>query len=225
MLNVCLNCGLYRADKIIDGAGPYAICPECGHRHPFRRLPLFIVSGASGAGKSTACHHLLSRVTDAVLLDSDILWRPEFERAGTDGPSFFETWLRVAKSVGQSGRPVVLFGAGVGVPDNIEPSVERRYFADVHYIALVCADDELASRLQNRPRWRRTHDPDYVARQIEFNRWFKRREPGLTPVIELVDTTSASVSSTAEHISAWITTRMVTFRADPGADIPWSHFR
>src|SRR6266850_883890 len=107
MLNICVNCGLYRPDKIIDPAGPYAICPECGHRHLFRPLPLLIVSGASGAGKSTVCHQLLGKVTDAVLLDSDILWRPEFESFGAPAPNFFETWLRVAKSVGQSGRPVV----------------------------------------------------------------------------------------------------------------------
>ena len=46
MFNVCDNCGLYRADKIIDPAGPYAICPECGHKHTFRYLPLLIVAGA-----------------------------------------------------------------------------------------------------------------------------------------------------------------------------------
>ena len=76
MLNVCVNCGFYRPDKIIDPAGPYGICPECDYRHLFRRLPLFIVSGASGTGESTVCHHLLGRVTEVVLLDSDILWRP-----------------------------------------------------------------------------------------------------------------------------------------------------
>ena len=32
MLNVCVNCGIYRADKIIDPSGPYAICPACDHK-------------------------------------------------------------------------------------------------------------------------------------------------------------------------------------------------
>jgi len=208
MLNICVNCGLYRPDKIIDPAGPHAICPECGHRHLFRPLPLFIVSGASGAGKSTVCHQLLGKVTDVVLLDSDILWRPEFESLGAPAPNFFETCLRVAKSVGQSGRPVVLFGSGVGVPDNIEPCIERRYFADVHYLALVCSDDVLASRLRGRPEWRQTHAPEYVSRQIAFNQWFKGRPRDLTPAVELLDTTSSSISSTAEEITAWIRAKM-----------------
>ena len=69
MMNVCYQCGLYRADKIIDPAGPFAICPECGYQHPFLQLPLLIVSGASGAGKSTICNHLTGHYQQAVLLD------------------------------------------------------------------------------------------------------------------------------------------------------------
>mgnify|MGYP001241908415 CR=1 FL=1 len=50
MFNVCHACGLYRADKHIEAVGEPgladAICPECGHRHRFRRLPLLVLSGA-----------------------------------------------------------------------------------------------------------------------------------------------------------------------------------
>jgi hypothetical protein len=129
MLNVCFQCGIYRADKIIDPAGPYAICPECGFKHPFLQLPLLIVSGASGVGKSTVCRQLLSRVSQVVLLDSDIIWRSEFNTPETKYRDFFETWLRLSKNIAQSGRPVGLFGAGAGVPGNIENCIERRYFS------------------------------------------------------------------------------------------------
>jgi DNA-directed RNA polymerase subunit RPC12/RpoP len=67
MMNACFQCGIYRADKTIDPAGPYAICPECGYKHRFLELPLLIVSGASGDGKSAVCHRLLGRVTQTVL--------------------------------------------------------------------------------------------------------------------------------------------------------------
>jgi AAA domain len=204
MLNICLNCGLYRPDKIIDPAGPYAICPECGHRYPFLRLPLFIVSGASGTGKSTVCQYLVGKLTEVVVLDSDILWRPEFQSTRAGAPNFCEIWLRVAKNVGQSGRPVLLFGSGMGVPDNIERCVERRYFEDVHYLALVCSDDVLAGRLRDRPKWRESHSPEYVSRQMAFNQWFKTRNRDLTPAIELLDTTSCPISFTAQRLTAWI---------------------
>jgi hypothetical protein len=202
MFNVCHQCGQYRADKIIDPAGPYAICPECGHKHTFRYLPLLIVSGASGTGKSTVCNALLGRVTSAVLLDSDILWCPAFDNPENDYRDFFEIWLRMAKNIGQSGRPVVLFGAGAGVPGNIEPCVERRYFLAVHYLALTCDDDVLATRLRARPQWRASADDAFLHAQIDFNRWFT--ETGPTLDITLLDTTGTSLGETATQVMAWI---------------------
>ncbi len=203
MMNVCFQCGMYRSDKTIDPTGPYAICPECGYKHRFIQLPLLIVSGASGTGKSTICHSLLGQLYQVVLLDSDILWRPEFNTPETNYRDFFETWLRVGKNISQSGRPVVLFGAGFGVPENIEPRIERRYFSTVHYLALVCADDVLAERLQQRPDWR-ANGPAFIEGQVRFNQWFKSRDSNTQPAIQLLDTTDAPVQETASHVELWI---------------------
>jgi predicted kinase len=203
MFNVCHNCGLYRADKTIDPSGPYAICPECGHKHPFWQLPLLIVSGASGAGKSTVCQALLGKLEDVVLLDSDILWRPEFNTPEDNYRDFFETWLRMAKNISQSGRPVVLFGAGMGMPETIEPCVERRYFSDVYYLALVCDDEIVAQRLRARPSWRGSSDQAFIDTHVQFNRWFKERQNEDHP-ISLVDTTNVSLETTIEEVKTWI---------------------
>jgi hypothetical protein len=203
MFNVCHNCGLYRADKIIDPYGPYAICPECGHKHPFRRLPLLIVSGASGSGKSSVCQAMLGKLEDVILLDSDILWRAEFNKPETNYRDFFETWLRMAKNISQSGRPVVLFGAGMGVPENIEPCIERRYFSDIHYLALVCDDEVLAQRLKERPAWRGSGEQAYMDTHIQFNCWFKEQRKINTP-ISLIDTTNVSLETTIEQVKTWI---------------------
>ena len=203
MFNVCHNCGLYRADKIIDPSGPYAICPECRHKHPFRQLPLLIVSGASGAGKSSVCQAMLGKFDNFVLLDSDILWRPEFNRPENNYRDYFEIWLRMAKNISQSGRPVVLFGAGMGVPENVEPCVERRYFSDIHYLALVCDDEVLAQRLKARPAWRGSGDQAYIDEHIQFNRWFKGQK-NREPPISLIDTTDVSLATTIEQVNSWI---------------------
>jgi broad-specificity NMP kinase len=201
MFNVCYKCGLYRSDKIIDPSGPYAICPECGYKHPFRQLPLLMVAGASGAGKSSVCQALLGTMESVVQLDGDILWRKEFDTPENNYRDYFETWLRLAKNISQSGRPVVSFGAGMGVPVNIEPCVERRYFSTVHYLALVCDDDVLAQRLKARPAWRGSGEEAFIARQIQFNRWFK--EQG-NPSACLIDTTNLPLDATAEHVTSWI---------------------
>ena len=202
MINVCFQCGMYHADKQIDPSGPYAICPECGYKHPFRQLPLLIVSGASGAGKTTICQQLTGRVMQAVLLDCDILWRPEFNRPETNYRDFFETWLRVCKNISQSGRPVVLFGAGVGVAENLETCIERRYFSQTHYLALVCSHDVLSERLQQRPGWRGTHESAYIQEHIRFNDWFKSYNS--QPPIKRIDTTNARFEETTAQVAIWI---------------------
>jgi predicted kinase len=204
MFNVCDRCGEYRADKLIDSAGPYAICPVCGHKHPFLRLPLLVVGGPSGAGKSAVCRHLLGTLPEVVLLDGDILWRDAFNTPEDNYRDFFETWLRLAKNISQSGRPVVIFNAGMAVPENVEPCVERRYFSTVHYLALVCDDQVLADRLRQRPAWRDSSSPAWIAGQLQFNRWFKTEAESLAPPVELLDTTEATVAETAALVAAWI---------------------
>jgi hypothetical protein len=208
MMNVCFNCGEYRAGKTIDPSGPYAVCPECGHKHSFLQLPLLAIGGASAAGKSAACHALLGRMSEVVLLEGDLLWRPEFDRPEDKYRDFFETWLRMAKSISQSGRPVVIFNAGMAVPENVERCVERRYFSDVHYLALVCEDEMLVDRLQSRPEWRASSTPEKVAEQVEFNRWFNEQAGQGEPAIELIDTTEVSVEDTAEQVAAWIRSKI-----------------
>jgi hypothetical protein len=207
MMNICFHCGIYRADKIIDPDDPVAICPECGYRHRFAQLPLLIVSGASGAGKSTVCHILVGRLTQVVILDSDILWRSEFNSPENNFADFFDTCLRVCKNISQSGRPVALFGAGPGVPGNIEPRVERRYFAAIHYLALVCDDQALAERLRGRPKWRGSGEAAYIEEHQRFNQWFKAYGSAQPP-IRLLDTTDLDAETTANQVESWINEKL-----------------
>ncbi len=202
MFNVCYQCGQYRADKEIDPHGPAAICPECGYRHPFRMLPLLLVGGASGTGKSSLLQNLMGKFTQAVLLEGDLLWRPEFNRPETGFHDFFEVWLRLAKNIGQSGRPVVLFNAGMGVPENIESCVERRYFSQVHYLALVCDDQTLETRLKARPAWRESGGDEWIRGQQSFNRWLRESGPGHG--VDLLETGSKELDQTTDEAADWI---------------------
>jgi hypothetical protein len=204
MMNVCYKCGEYRADKIIDPDGSSAVCPLCGYRQPFLQLPLLLVSGASGAGK-TAVHALLSgKLPQVVLLDSDILWRPEYDKPEEHYRDYFETWLRLCKNISQSGRPVVLFGAGMGVPENLETCVERRYFGPLHYLGLVCSDEVLEQRLRTRPAWRMSDQPEFIQAHLTFNRWIKEEGARVTPPVELLDTTHVPLETTAAQVAGWI---------------------
>jgi hypothetical protein len=203
MINVCWGCGALRADKIIDEQTSEAICPECAHRHPFVRSPLFLVGGASGCGKSAVCRRMDAMRGEVVWYDGDILWGKHFE---DDGQAFFETWLRVCKNTAQAGRPVVLFGAGSGVPENLETCLERRYFSTLHYLALTCDDAVLTERLRARPAWRASSSDEYVDTHVRFNRWYRESGPGLG--IHLVDTTREGEDETAARVMAWIRERL-----------------
>jgi len=207
MMNGCFNCGLYHADKVIDRDGPYAICPECGHKHSFLQLPLLIVAGASGVGKSTVSQQLTGRVREAIVLEADILWRAEFNKPEDGYREFFETWLRMCKNISQSGRPVVLLCAG-GIPENVEGCVERRYFSAVHYLALTSEEEDLAERLRKRPTWRKCNDGAYIEEQVRFNQWLKAMGSEVKPAIEVLNTTKVSIEETVERVASWIGERL-----------------
>lgn len=214
MLNTCLRCGAYRVDKIIDPTGPFAVCPECGHKHLFRYLPLFLVSGASAVGMSTAGRMLAGQLEEVILMDSDILWRSEFDKPQTKYRDYFEIWLRVAKNIAQSGRPVVLFGAGMSVPENIEPCLERRYFSKVYYLALTCDPEVQRERYSRRPSWRSSKGPEFLETHIQFNRWFRENADKVTPAIDLVDTTHASPAEASQRVAEWVREKLAQ---NPGA--------
>ncbi len=160
------------------------------------------------------CRALLGRMSEVVLLEGDLLWRPEFNKPEDKYRDFFETWLRVCKNISQSGRPVVMFNAGMGVPENVEGCVERRYFSDVHYLALVCKNEVLAERLRSRPAWRQSSDQANLEEQVRFNRWFKEQGDQAGLVIELLDTTGVSVGEAAEQVALWIRGKMEDIARD-----------
>lgn len=206
MFNVCPGCGEYLVEKEIDPSGPFAICPRCGHRHRFRQLPLFLVTGASGSGKTAVCLGLPDLLPECVVLETDVLWGPAFDTPSDGYAAFRDAWLRIAKNVGQSGRPVVL--GGTATPGDFERRPERRYFTRLHYLALVCEEAELERRLRQRPGWRRSAQPEFVARMVELNRWLIAAHASALSPIDLLDTTALSIGETVETVAEWVRARL-----------------
>jgi hypothetical protein len=59
------------------GAGTAAaVCARCGHREFFVYLPLFVVTGANGVGKSTVCRPLRRRLPEYVVFEADAVPLP-----------------------------------------------------------------------------------------------------------------------------------------------------
>jgi hypothetical protein len=208
MFNVCPGCGEYTVEKRVEPvyhATAVAICPTCGHRHPFRRQPLFIVTGASGTGKTTVGLRLGAVLPECVVLDGDILWSNAFEELEVpDGGvhPFRTLCLRMAKNVGQAGRPVVLLGSAL--PEQFEASPERRYFDRIHYLTFVCSDEALDQRLRARPAWRKSGG-DQVRREMqEFNQWLRENASTTAPPMAVIDTMSLSIEATVDGVAEWV---------------------
>lgn len=206
MFNVCPACGAYSEDKRIDPSGPFAICPHCGHAHRFERLPLFVITGASGTGKTTLCLHLATRTHQCIFMESDILWMPVFNQPEEDYRPYRNLWLRMVKNIHQAGRPVVLCGSAV--PEQFENCVERRYVDTIHYLALICKEDELERRLRARPGWRKSADDPFIERMVAFNAWLCEHAASTQPPMTLLDTTALSIAGAAEQVMAWIRDRL-----------------
>jgi predicted kinase len=212
MFNVCPGCGEYTVEKVVEPSGPpmaMAICPRCGHRHEFRRGPLFIVTGASGTGKTTVGLRLVAALPECVVLDSDILWLDalsELEGTSADAYPYRTIWLRMAKNISQGGRPVVLLGSAR--PEQFESSPERRYFDVLHYLTLACSPKALDERLSARPEWRGSRTTEYRQAMREFNQWLLDNATCLRPPMSVVDTTTISVAAAVEAVTRWVRGRI-----------------
>lgn len=223
MFNVCPACGEYTGEKTVlpgDGWHAFAVCPACGHAHPFLRLPLFAITGASGTGKTALALANAGPGASCVHLDSDILWRPEFDRPEEDYRTYRSLWLNLCLNIAQSGRPVALYGSVV--PGQFEALPTRPYFSRIYYLALVCAPEVLAERLRARPGWRRAGSAEFIEKMQAFNRWFleygqvgaSATESGTTSCgaapedgtvnIDLLDTSFISAAEAAAAVRQWI---------------------
>jgi hypothetical protein len=212
MFNVCPSCGEYSVDKAVETTvAPMALatCPRCGRRHAFRRQPLFIVTGASATGKTTVGLQLVTALPECVVLDSDILWGKAFEElegTASDPHPYRTVWLRMAKNIGQGGRPVVLLGSAL--PEQLESSPERRYFEAVHYLTFVCSSEALDARLSARPAWRGSGTTEMREVMRSFNQWLEENASKTQPPMTVLDTTSLSVAAAVDAVTGWVRERL-----------------
>lgn len=199
MLNHCRNCGQYHIDKEISEDGQYIICPNCKDKQPSKRLPLFIITGASGVGKSSASIEIFKKEKDYIVMESDILWFDFFNTLEDNYKTYRETWLRICKNISQAGKPVVL--CGCCVPEQFESCIERRYFSEIYYLACVCDSGVLERRLKD---GRGVSSQEWIQESVSFNQWIKDNADKTEPNITLLDTTLRTIEDTAYAIDKWI---------------------
>lgn len=161
-----------------------------------RRQPLMVLTGASGAGKSTIVPLLIERLAGTcVVFDVDWLIDPLRDAPpdrGVAWESFRDTWLHVAAGLAQNRLPTVLVGPFI--PEHLDDLPGRELVGDIAYGVLDCSDDVRRVRIETRPSWR-LRDID---EQVAFGAWLRTN---LTPVF---DTDTATPTETADAVAGWI---------------------
>ena len=180
--------------------GGRAICPRCGRRDETAVLrPLFVVTGASGSGKTTVFGPLARLLAGkCIVFDVDWLLDASSVLAGgatvTEIPwaGFDQAWLAVAHGVAQSGLATVLLGSVT--PERVESSVGRKWVGEVRSLVLDCPDEVRRERIEARPKWRLRD----TAQQVSFGRWLRET------IADRVDTSQCSPESAARAVADWV---------------------
>ena len=204
MFNVCGKCGMYTPEKEVHD--DIAVCPHCGGETKFKKLPLFILTGACGVGKTEVCRQLPVMTDRVVALEGDILWDSRWNTPENNFRPYKEMWLRLCKNISQAGKPCLL--CGCADPGQLEPCIERRYFGEITYIALVAEPEVLAARLRSRPSWRESGDEGFIQNQITYNQWFIDHHRETVPPIKILNNTSLTPEETAEAVLRLIESKL-----------------
>ncbi|WP_390405447.1 AAA family ATPase [Lacticaseibacillus jixiensis] len=161
--------------------------------------PLFIVTGASGVGKTTLCEVLFQQETEYLVLDSDLLWEARYDTPQDNYRAFRELWLLMCANISQCGLPVVLCGAGV--PESFEQCENRQLFSTIHYLAVIADDTVLAQRMRE---GRGITDARWLASSQAFNQWLRVHAAETMPPITLLDHSGDAIQADAARIDAWV---------------------
>lgn len=166
---------------------------------PTKKQKLFIVSGASGVGKSTACEILFQKEEKYIVLESDLLWSDLYNTPEDNYCAYRKLWMTVVANVAQIGLPVVL--CGCAVPEQFEGQEERELFEDIHYLAVVCDKEKLEEKMRV---GRKIEDESWIQSSVDFNEWLKKNGQSTQPAITLVDNTKLTPEQTAQEIHEWV---------------------
>ncbi|WP_458122811.1 AAA family ATPase [Paenibacillus sp. Z3-2] len=155
------------------------------------KLPLFIVTGASGTGKTTVSSHVRKLLPDFDVFDMDIINNVDWQIAK-------ENWLRIAYSISLSGRGTVL--CGTMVPENIASSDYKDRFDRILYMNLHCNDVTRETRLKSRG-W----DENSIEDHKNFANWLlQNSKTAFDPEMPTIDTSELSAKEVADQIKEWI---------------------
>lgn len=192
-------------------SGDRAVCDVCGWSEPALRLPLFVVTGAAGAGKTTLRQPLIDALPECAVFDVNWLYDTARRISLPDPMDWMglrDAWLAVAHGVAQGGRVTVLLSAFL--PGEMAELPARRWIGDIHFAGLDCSDEVRRSRLAERSAWRRRD----LAEELAFAGRVR------TEVEVVVRTDEHSPDEAAALLAAWVRAGLAALPDLPHAGAP-----
>lgn len=158
------------------------------------KLPLFIVTGASGSGKTHVVQQLRAIMPEFDVFDTDQL----IAFVGHEWEKIRNIWLRVARDVALSGRMTII--CGTMMPWDVEKCADFASFSHVYYVNLHCGDETREKRLRAR---------DWSEDMIKEHKRFAQAlleiaDKDFNPPMPTIDTTEADVARVASQIKDWV---------------------
>jgi len=198
MIGICPKCGNYEWDKIITEDKKQIVCPKCSNSWNFRSLPIFILTGCSGVGKTTAAQELLQRECDYIVMDADI-----FGILGEDYQYRAEQLQSFSKNIMQAGKPLLWTMAGA--LEKLSSTYNSRFIKDFHFLALVCDEKDLEYRMRE---GRKIDNAEWIQASIDHNNYLKEHSSIDDVSYDKYDITGKSVSEVADYVDFWVMQHM-----------------
>ena len=198
MFMTCEKCG-ERFEDVTNGSSSIGqLKCKCGNIDKYKKLPLFVLTGASGVGKSTVGRYLQRDCSEIVVMESDLLWNEYYNKPETNYREYRETWLKLCKNISQNGKPVLLVGCVV--PEQFEQCKQRIYFESINYIALVTSNKMIEEHLFARPSFRNSGNQENVLTHQKFNEWLKENADKTDPEMVLINNECLSIDETVKKV-------------------------
>ncbi len=166
-----------------------------------QKLPLFIITGASGVGKTTVMHELRTILPEFVVFSTDL------DNFGSTADKLeyqdrYNLLLHFANAVAKSGRGTII--CGTFMTWDAEKCDTYANFSEVCFINLHCDDLTRSSRLRSRED-KAIWTEDMLKQHEEFAQWLlDHADTDYNPPMPIIDTTSTPPSQVAEQIKSYI---------------------
>lgn len=209
MITICPKCYNHGWDKEVMGESKKVIrCPHCKHEWKSTGLPLFILTGCSGVGKTTTAMELMQREIDFVVLDADYF---QFMPSVTieDWAAHIEHQEEISADIMQCGKPVLWTMAGC--LDKLHSTYNERFFNGIYCLALTCEASELARRMRE---GRNITDEEWIKGSKEYNQYFIEHDTIGDVRFDQVDITNRNASDIADYVIKWVESYMIKFKGE-----------